>query len=95
MHRAGDLITITIDGPLKGRTVEITAVRMFATDSGYYAKGIDGLLDPKDVTLTQERTGGNPCGTDCDPRSHDLVHTCDHCRGVCLCRIKRPPTTPA
>jgi hypothetical protein len=88
MYRAGDWITIT-SGALAGRTVEISAVRMFATDAGYYAKGVDGLLPPDRVVLAQERTGGNPCGTPCDTRWHRNLHTCDHCRGMCFCRLGR------
>lgn len=88
MYRAGDWITIT-SGHQEGRTVEVFAVRMFATDSGYYAKGVDGLLPPSRVTLARERTGGNPCGTECDTRSHALVRTCDHCRGMCFCHLSQ------
>jgi hypothetical protein len=88
MYRAGDLIAITADGPDKGRIVEITSVRMFATDSGYFAKDIDGLLPPNIVTLARERTGGNPCGTPCNDRRHTLIDTCERCRGVCRCWLK-------
>lgn len=88
MYRAGDLIIITA-GELEGQTVEITAVRMFATDNGYYAKGVGGLLPPSHVILVRERIGGNPCGTDCTAERSGTVHTCDHCRGVCYCEIKR------
>jgi hypothetical protein len=88
MHRAGDWITVT-DGALKGQTFEIASVRMFATDNGYWVKGADGLLPPNQVALARERAGGNPCGTDCTKHKHDLIGTCDHCRGVCLCRYRR------
>lgn len=27
--------------------------------------------------------------TDCSQRKHDLIGTCDHCRGVCLCRYRQ------
>ncbi len=95
MYRAGDLVTIT-DGELKGRTGEIVAVRMFATDNGYYLKGVEGLIPPSDVVLVQERAGGNPCGAECDPGPYCSQHTCDHCRGVCLqpygvCRSRHRP----
>ncbi|MFE0801097.1 hypothetical protein [Streptomyces sp. NPDC058812] len=88
MYRAGDLITITA-GALQGRTVEITAVRMYATDNGYYGKDVAGLLPPSHVTLARERAGGNPCGTDCTTERIGTVHTCDHCCGMCYCEAKR------
>lgn len=87
MYRAGDWITVT-DGELQGQTVQITSVRMFATDAGYWAKGVDGLLPPNRVVLAHERSGGNPCGAQCSVRAHELIGTCDHCRGVCLCRFR-------
>lgn len=93
MYRAGDFITIT-SGDLQGQTVEITRVRMFATDSGYYAKEIDGLLSPSQVTLAYRRTNGNPCGAACDNRKHTpMLDTCDHCRGTCFCKFTRVNAT--
>jgi len=87
-YRAGDIVTI-INGPYNGHTSVILSVRMFATDSGYYLRGIDGLVSHKNVALAEERQGTNPCGTECSPRQHDLLDTCDHCRGVCLCHHNR------
>ncbi|BBB01109.1 hypothetical protein RVR_8365 [Actinacidiphila reveromycinica] len=55
---------------------------MFATDAGYYLRGGDGLYAPRDVELV-ERAASNPCGAACDERDHDLIRTCDHCRGAC------------
>ncbi|GGV19843.1 hypothetical protein GCM10010275_71890 [Streptomyces litmocidini] len=75
--KAGDHVLITA-GFGAGETREITSVRMFATDSGYYLRGGDGLYEHRNVALARERTG-NPC----DTRSHDLIDTCDHCRGIC------------
>jgi len=88
MYRAGDWVTITA-GELQGQTLEIAAVRMFATDRGYYFRGVDGLIPSDRVSLARERIGGNPCGTECDGRRHELIGTCDHCRGKCHCYLRR------
>jgi hypothetical protein len=82
MHLAGDWLTV-VDGPDKGQTLPVASVRMYATDNGYYLVGGNGLYRPREVTLARGRTGGNPCGSPCDGRSHELVDTCDHCRGMC------------
>jgi len=78
---AGDRVRI-LRGPRPGDTREITHVRMFATDAGYYLRGGDGLYAPSDVELV-ERAASNPCGTPCDARTHDSIGTCDHCLGTC------------
>jgi hypothetical protein len=87
-YKAGDIVTV-INGPHNGQTATIGSVRMFASDSGYYLNGIDGLVSHKNVALHQERQGPNPCGSPCIQKDHDLLDTCDHCRGVCLCSIRR------
>ncbi|MGQ4393822.1 hypothetical protein ACN6K5_003608 [Streptomyces violaceoruber] len=87
-HKAGDTVLV-LDGPEKGRRLTVSSVRMFATDNGYYLKGGDGLYSPKQVELAAERTAGNPCGSACEERKHDLIDTCDHCRGVCFCWLDR------
>lgn len=90
-HKAGDTVRV-LEGPGMGRELVVSSVRMFATDNGYYLHGGDGLYPPKQVELVTERTGGNPCGTECDSRKHNLVDTCDHCRGVCQCTAHRATT---
>jgi len=92
MHRAGDWVTI-LSGPGAGETREITHVRMFATDNGYHLRGGDGLYGPRQVALARERTDGNPCGAPCSERSHNLIGTCDHCRGACICHLRPPRGT--
>lgn len=82
MHKAGDWLTI-LEGPSNGKTLEVMSVRMFASDGGYYLVGGAGLYSPRMVALARERTGGNPCGQAFDDRMHDLLKTCDHCRGMC------------
>lgn len=84
MHRAGDWLTV-LEGPNQGRTLQIAAVRMFASDRGYYLHGdTEGWLhSPRQITLARERDGGNPCGTPCDNRHHDATGSCYCCRGVC------------
>jgi hypothetical protein len=86
-YKAGDIVTVTI-GPNAGLIAEITSVRMFATDSGYYLRGGEGLYAHRDVIFTRARTDGNPCGKPCSTSDHAAIDTCDHCRGVCLCRIR-------
>jgi hypothetical protein len=88
--KAGDFVTI-IRGPGTGKTHEIAAVRMFATDSGYYLHDGDGLYAHRDVVLAHERTNGNPCGTPCSDRDHESLDTCEHCRGTCFCRLLNTP----
>lgn len=89
MFLAGDILRV-INGPDKGMEGAVVAVRMFATDRGYYLQGGEGdLYDPKNVELVRKREGGNPCGAECDNRSHDQIDTCDHCRGMCWCEVKR------
>jgi hypothetical protein len=85
VYKAGDWLTV-LDGPDEGRTLRVSSVRTFATDSGYYLSGGAGLYGPRQVSLARERTGGNPCGKPCDTHVHDVIKTCDHCRGVCSCR---------
>jgi hypothetical protein len=80
-YKAGDHVTIT-HGPGAGETREIASVRMFATDSGYYLRGRDGLYSHRDVRLARQ-SDGNPCGHSCDAQDHRLIRTCDHCRGIC------------
>ena len=93
MHKAGDWLTV-LDGPDRGRTLQVAVVRMFATDCGYYFKGGAGLYPPETVCLARERTDGNPCGVPCDARQHSDLNTCDHCRGVCLCHLRTAGTEP-
>ncbi|MEU2309371.1 hypothetical protein [Streptomyces misionensis] len=88
MYRAGDRLAV-LDGPEAGQTLVVAAVRRFAADPGYYLQEGSGLYWPDQVTLAEERTGGNPCGTSCDQRDHDLLKDCDHCRGQCNCEILR------
>lgn len=83
-HKAGDTLLV-LEGPEKGHHLVVSSARMFATDNGYYLRGGAGLYSPKQVELVAERTDGNPCGAVCDARKHDLMGTCDHCRGECLC----------
>ncbi|MGW3387318.1 hypothetical protein [Streptomyces cinereoruber] len=87
-HKAGDEVLV-LEGPEKGQTLTVSAVRMFAADNGYYLKGGSGLYPPKQVELVTERPNGNPCGAECDERNHDLVNTCDHCRGACFCTLRQ------
>ncbi|MET9956018.1 hypothetical protein ABZ135_31360 [Streptomyces sp. NPDC006339] len=84
MHKAGDWLTIT-RGPDKGKTLQVSSVRMFAADNGYYLCGGRGLYSPKDVQMDRARDGGNPCAAPCTARQHDLTGVCDHCLGVCRC----------
>lgn len=77
--RAGDQVRI-LTGPRQGRVLPIAEVRMFATDNGYYLAG--GLYSPQQVELVAAGDG-NPCGTECDQRIHDLINRCDHCLGKC------------
>ena len=84
MHKAGDWLSI-IAGPDKGKTLQVSAVRMFATDAGYYLRGGRGLYEPRNVQLARARDGGNPCARPCSNSQHDSIGTCDHCRGVCRC----------
>ncbi|MGV9278028.1 hypothetical protein [Streptomyces griseosporeus] len=88
MYRAGDTVLV-LEGPEAGQSLMISSVRMFATDNGYYLRGGSGLYSPKQVQLAAERTGGNPCGEPCNDRKHDLIGTCDHCRGQCNCALYR------
>ena len=90
MYLAGDVLRVT-SGPDEGKEMAVVSVRMFATDSGYYLKGGQGLYGPSEVELAHRREGGNPCGTECSTRSHDLIDTCDHCRGVCFCEYRLSP----
>ncbi|MGW2594771.1 hypothetical protein ACWCXC_31520 [Streptomyces sp. NPDC001515] len=83
MYKAGDKLTVHV-GTLAGQVREITSVRVFATDNGYYVKGGEGLYGPDQVSLYAERTGGNPCGADCDARDHRMIGVCDHCTGKCF-----------
>lgn len=81
MYRAGDHVLVRV-GRHAGHVLEIASVRMFATDNGYYLHDGEGLYAPNQVELAQERAG-NPCGTACDTRSHNLIGACDHCLGNC------------
>ncbi|MER6605653.1 hypothetical protein ABT282_07000 [Streptomyces sp. NPDC000927] len=81
MHSAGDKVKILV-GELEGTVREITWVRIFATDKGYYVKGGEGLYAPDQVELV-EAVEGNPCGSLCDARHHSLVGACGHCMGKC------------
>lgn len=92
MHRAGDWVTV-MDGPEQGQTLEIKAVRKYATDAGYHLRRGSGLYSPRQVALAAERAGGNPCGTPCDERAHTLIHDCSHCRGRCFCALHRDTNT--
>lgn len=80
MHRAGDQVCV-LDGPDKGRTLQISSVRMFATDNGYYLRGGAGLYRPEQVRLARGRAEGNPCGSEC---VHEHLPVCDHCLGQCM-----------
>lgn len=82
MNRAGDCVLVQV-GCHQGSVLEIAAVRMFAADPGYYLHGGEGLYAPNQVEFAEERTGGNPCGTECNTRTRGLTSTCDHCRGTC------------
>ncbi|MFJ3799946.1 hypothetical protein ACIPSJ_27145 [Streptomyces sp. NPDC090088] len=88
MYKAGDWLTV-LDGPDEGATLQITSVRMFAADPGYYLVGGAGLYNPGMVTLARERSEGNPCGNPCNERQHGELRTCEHCRGMCLCHLVR------
>lgn len=85
MHRAGDEVTV-LEGPEKGRTLQITSVRKYASDNGYHLRGGSGLYPPRRVRLARERTEGNPCATACE---HDRVEDCQHCLGQCSCALRR------
>jgi hypothetical protein len=87
-HKAGDSVLV-LTGPDTGQTLVVTSVRMFAADPGYYLRGGSGLYPPGQVQLAAERADGNPCGTACDPRTHDALGTCDHCRGTCTQLLDR------
>ncbi|MEU6562674.1 hypothetical protein [Nocardia nova] len=82
MHRAGDTVTV-LCGPDSGRALEISAVRVFAADNGYYLRGGAGLYRPDQVTLAHHRIAGNPCGSPCTEREHAALGSCGHCRGIC------------
>ncbi|MYU24616.1 hypothetical protein [Streptomyces sp. SID8352] len=90
--KAGDRVSV-LEGPERGQCLTVSAVRMFATDSGYYLRGGSGLYPPAHVELASARADGNPCGSSCEDRTHDLIGTCDHCRGVCHCTLYREPAT--
>ena len=79
--RAGDIVAV-VDGLAAPWTGEVVAVRWLAADPGYRLRGVDGLVRPEHVTLTQAR-GGNPCGADCDAREHETLAYCQHCQGTC------------
>jgi hypothetical protein len=89
MYRAGDWV-IPLVGQHKGEEMSISSVRMFATDSGYYLKGDreGGLYEPRQVKFSRERENGNPCGRPCVPRLHEILGTCDCCRGKCFCVLQ-------
>lgn len=86
MHRAGDILRIT-GRYHTGEEKAVSSVRMYATDNGYYFRGVDGLIPPKDTELVRRHEGPNPCGSVCERA--DEAHTCYCCRGVCWCEVQR------
>lgn len=85
-HEAGDKVLV-LEGPEEGQVLVVRSVRKYATDNGYYLHGGSGLYSPRQVELSEKRTGGNPCGKSCEKRVHDLVGDCEHCMGKCFCDI--------